>query len=58
MKPKMIRTSVQLTPVQVKEIRKIAEHSGISFSDVIRRAVSHFIVLETIDAGRWEDNDR
>lgn len=54
MKPKMIRTSVQLTPVQVDEIRKIADHYGISFSDVIRRAISHYIVFETVDAGRWE----
>ena len=49
MKNKLIRTSVQLSPALIKQIRQLADHRGVSFAEIVRRAVCEYLVLETID---------
>jgi predicted DNA-binding protein len=39
---KLIRTSIQLSPVQRKAIKALAEHHGLSKSEVIRLAIDNY----------------
>lgn len=55
MKTKLIRTSIQLSPALVKQIQQLANHRGVSFAEIVRRALREYYVTETIDAGRWDD---
>ena len=53
----MVRTQIQLTERQARELRKIAAREGVSMAEVIRRAVDAKI---RGGAGEvpWEERDR
>ncbi|MEA3308123.1 MAG: ribbon-helix-helix domain-containing protein [Chloroflexota bacterium] len=39
----MIRTQIQLTEVQSRGVRKLAQREGISMAEVMRRAINHWL---------------
>jgi predicted CopG family antitoxin len=39
----MIRKNIYLGLKQIKDIQKLSDHLGISFSELIRRAIDYFL---------------
>ncbi len=46
----MIRTQIQLTEQQAKELRRLAAHEGRSLADLIRQSVELYLARQGRDA--------
>jgi hypothetical protein len=48
----MVRTQIQLTEQQHRQLRRLANRLGISLSEAVRRCVADRLAAEKVDVGR------